>query len=395
MSHESAPGTGTLTVEEFGLGDPRLREFVALSWRLYRGDPHWTPPLDADYLGNKLLGTVGLLTAEHPYHLNADVTHFLARRDGRVVGRVSAAENRRFNDHYGSRIGFFGFFECENDFEAASALLDAARDWILARGMTAMRGPGEYSNATHERQGVLVHGFDSDPTVECTHNPPYYDELLQRWGLSKVMDYHAYTVDIADTPEERLHRLANAARKRASVAIETRTAVLKNLDEELTHVIHIYNEAWAKNWGFLPLTDAEAAAVADTLRPIIDPGLVRFALVDGEPVAVLGAFPDPNWALKPKWGPLGDSDPVRIARLLATRRNIPRVRLMFFGVKPGYRIRGLDAILFEEAYEYSKAHGYTSVEASLLLEVNDLIIRASEAFGGKLTKTWRIYERAL
>jgi hypothetical protein len=155
--------SGGVTIEEFGLGDPRIREFAMLPWRLYRGDPCWTPPLMMDLLGNRLLKTKGLLTAEHPYHEHAEVTHFLARRDGRVVGRVSAAINRRFNEYYGSKLGSFGFFEVEDDFEAASALLDAAKTWIAARGMTAMRGPGEYSNATHERQGVLVDGFESRP----------------------------------------------------------------------------------------------------------------------------------------------------------------------------------------------------------------------------------------
>lgn len=380
-------------VEQFGLGDARMREFVALPWRLYRGDPFWTPPLNADYLGNRLLGITGLLTADHPYHEHADVTHFLARRDGRVVGRVTAAVNRRFNDYHGVKLGSFGFFECENDHEAAAAMLDAAYGWCRERGMTAMRGPGEYSNATHERQGILIDGFDTPPTVECTHNPAYYAELLERWGLRKVKDYHAYLIDIADTPTERLESIARTVRRRNN--IETRQADMRIFEDELKTVIRIYNKAWSANWGFLPLTDGEAGAVADTLKPIVDPGLVRFAMVDGEPIAVLGAFPDPNWSLRPRWGALGDSDGVRMARLVAQRRHIPRVRLMFFGVVPGFRVRGIDALLFEETYRYGIARGYKSVEASLLLEDNDLIIRASEAFGGRRYKTWRIYERAI
>lgn len=384
---------GQLSIEQFGLGDDRLREFVAFPWRLYRGDPNWTPPLKGDYLGNRLLGIRGLLTAEHPYHANAEVTHFLARRAGEVVGRISAAVNRRFNEHYDIKLGSFGFFECDNDQEAASALLDAAFGWCRERGMTAMRGPGEYSNATHERQGVLIDGFDTPPTVECTHNPRYYQRLLESWGLSKVKDYHAYLIDIADVPAERVRRIAELVRRRNG--IETRSADMSRFDDEIRTVIHIYNQAWADNWGFLPLTDEEASAVADTLKPIVDPGLVRFATVDGEPVAVLGAFPDPNWSLRPQWGVAGDSDPIRLSRLLVQRRRIPRVRLMFFGVVPGFRVRGLDAVLFDETYRYAIEHGYRSVEASLLLENNDLIIRASETFGGKRYKTWRIYERAI
>ncbi|NTW29406.1 MAG: N-acetyltransferase [Coriobacteriia bacterium] len=385
----------SLSIEEFGLGDVRIREFALLPWRLYRGDPYWTPPLNADLLGNRLLGTKGLLTAAHPYHKHAEVTHFLARRGGKAVGRISAAINRRFNDYYGaySALGSFGFFEVEDDYEAASALLDAARDWIAARGMTAMRGPGEYSNATHERQGVLIDGFDTPPTVDCTHNPPFYGEFLERWGLSKVKDYHAYIVDMATVPAERLAAVADAVRERSHV--QTRTVNMKDFNAEVGRIIDVYNRAWANNWGFLPVTPEEADTVADTLRPIVDPGLIRFATVDDEVVASLGAFPDPNWALRPRWGLLGDSDPVRLARLLAMRRHIPRVRLMFFGIAPGYRMAGIDALLFDETYRYAVTRGYKTIEASLLLEDNDLILRPSQYVGGRRYKTWRIYERSL
>lgn len=384
----------TLSIEEFGLGDPRIREFAMLPWRLYRGDPHWTPPLTADYLGSKLLGSKGLLTAEHPYHEQADVTHFIARRGTRAVGRISAAINRRFNEYYGvgCQLGFFGFFEVEQDYEAAALLLDSARAWIAERGMTAMRGPGEYSNATHERQGILVDGFDTPPTVECTHNPPYYGEFLERWGLAKVKDYHAYTIDLAGFPAERVRTVAGAVRERNRLT--TRTVNMDDFTAEIGRVIDVYNKAWANNWGYLPVTKAEADVVADTLKPIIDPGLIRFAVKDGEQVAVLGAFPDPNWALRPRWGLFGDTDAVRVARLLAMRRHIPRVRLMFFGIEPGHRLAGIDAVLFDETYRYAVGRGYRTIEASLLLEDNDMVLRAAQFAGGVRYKTWRIYERS-
>lgn len=382
-----------LTVERFDLGDPRLREFVRFAWRLYRNDPHWTPPLDADLLGNRLLGMTGLLTSAHPYHRHATVTHFLARRDGEVVGRVSAAVNQRFNEQYRTRIGSFGFFECIEDYDVASALLDAAYGWISDQGMDTMRGPGEYSNATHERQGILIEGFDTDPTVECTHNPPYYAEFLERWGLAKVKDYVAYMANVDDVPAERLRSLTERTRSRTSV--EIRPARMSEFAREVRRVISIYNRAWANNWGFLPLTEGEADALAETLRPIVDPGLIRFATEDGEDVAVIGAFPDPNWALKPRWGLLGDSDLVRLVRLLMLRRRIPRARLMFFGVVPGQRKRGIDALMYWTLFEHLKNRGYKQVEASLLLEDNDLITRPSAAMGGVHYKTWRIYERAV
>jgi GNAT superfamily N-acetyltransferase len=386
-------GDARVAIEQFGLGDSRMREFAMLPWRLNHGDPHWTPPLTMDLLGSHLLQAKGLLTREHPYHQDADVTHFIARRGERAVGRVSAAVNRRFNQHYGSKIGFFGFFEVENDPEAVSALLDAARAWLTERGMTAMRGPGEYSNATHERQAVLVEGFDYDPTVELTHNPPYYGELLEGYGLAKVKDYVAYMIQFEDVPKERIERLAAAVRKRENIT--TRCADMKRFTDEVKLIVRIYNEAWAENWGFLPLTGGEAEALAETLKPIVDPGLVRFAYVGDEPVAVFGAIPDPNWALRPRWKWYGDSDLIRISRLMKMRRHIPRVRLMFFGIRPQWRRIGVDAVLFQELYEYGAPRGYRQGEPSMLLEDNEMVIRPSAAMGGREYKRWRIYEMPL
>lgn len=383
-----------LTIEEIPLGSPRIRLFADFPWRLYRGDPCWTPPLRGDLLGSRLLGMVGLLTPQHPYHTFAEVTHFLAWREGKPVGRISAAINHRFNEHYRSRIGFFGFFEVIEDFEVARALLDRARRWVQERGMTVLRGPGEYSNATHERQGVLIEGFQYCPTMELTHNPPYYAGFLDRYGFRKAKDYCAYTFPVKAGVPARLHQLAGRVRRRRE--IETRTLKMNQLAEGIRLVVHIYNEAWAQNWGFLPVTDGEADSVAEMLRPIIDPGLVRFAFVRGEPAAVLGAFPDPYCALRPRWRWYGDPEWVRLARLLLTRRRLPRIRLMFYGIRPQYRRLGVDALLFEESWLYALGRGcYEECETSMLLEDNDLILRASEFAGGRRYKTWRIYDLPL
>jgi len=336
---------------------------------------------------------IGLLTQNHPYHRHAEVTHFLAWRDGQPVGRVSAAINHRFNDYYSIRMGFFGFWEVIEDYEVARALLDRARAWVGDRGMTVLRGPGEYSNATHERQGILIDGFQHRPTMELTHNPPYYGEFLERYGFRKAKDYYAYTMDMQNPIPPRLKRLPEQARLRRG--IETRSLILKELPAEVRLIVKIYNECWAQNWGFLPITDEEAAALADSLRLIVDPGLVRFAFMHGEPVAILGAFPDPYYALRPRWRWYGDSDPVRVARLLWMRRRILSTRLMFFGIRPGFRRLGVDAVLFNEVKEYAIQRGYRKCEFSLLLEDNKLILRASELINAQHYKTWRIYDLPL
>jgi hypothetical protein len=367
-----------------------LKAFVGFPWRLYRGDPNWTPPLKAELLGNRLLGITGLLTKEHPYHQDAEVTHFMAWRGDEPVGTVSAAVNRAYNEYHGERIGSFGFFECVDDEEVSRALLDAARSWVAERGMTVMRGPGQYSNATHERQALLIEGFDTPPTVDLTHNPPYYQRLIESYGMTKAKDYVAYMLDVQAPLDPRVTRIAEAARIRS--CIETRPVDMSRIAEEVRLIIDIYNDAWSENWGFLPVTPAEADLVAESLAPVIDPGLMRFAYVKGEPVAVLGSLPDPYWPLRPRWNALADSDLVRLGRLLATRRHIPRVRLMFFGIKAGFRREGIDAVLFAEMHPYAQAKGYQVCDISMLLEDNDLVLRASKLMGAHQYKRWRIYD---
>ncbi len=383
----------SLTIDRIPLGDRRLRAFVDVPWSLFRGDPHWTPPLRAELLGSRVLGLTGLLTPKHPYHRAADVTHFVARDGHRLLGRASAAVNHRYNDHHDAQIGFFGFFDVCEDFRVASELLDRCREWLVARGMETMRGSGGYSNATHEpHQGILVDGFDAPPTVELTHNPPYYADYLERYGLRKAKDYHAYRIEVAPATE-RLLRVAGAVRRRRR--IETRPIDMRRLRDEVNRIVAIYNEAWSNNWGFLPLTDAEAEAMADSLRLVADPGLLRFAYVNGELAAVLGALPDANVPLQPRWNRFADLDIVRALRLLRTRRRIPRIRLMFFGVRPRFRKLGIDAVLYLEVLGHALRRGYTTCEPSLLLEDNDLILRASSFMGGIHYKTWRIYEMPL
>jgi GNAT superfamily N-acetyltransferase len=165
--------------------------------------------------------------------------------------------------------------------------------------------------------------------------------------------------------------------------------------KEVEKIALIYNEAWARNWGFLPMTDDECEAMADTLKLVADPGLLQFATVNGELAAVFGALPDPNVPFHPRWNRLRDADLVRVLRLLRTRRRIPRTRLMFFGVRPTFRKLGVDAVLYLRVLEHAIANGYTMCEASMLLEDNDLILRASQFMGGVRYKTWRIYEKPL
>ncbi len=380
-----------VTLEQIELGSPRLKTFVDVPWKLMRGDPNWTPPLKADLLGNRALRMVGLLTPQHVYHRTAEVTHWIAWRGREPVGTISAAINHRFNEYHGTKLGFFGFFDVAHDYEAGHALLDAARAWIAERGMDAMRGPGQYSCATHERQGVLVEGFEYPPMVELTHNPPYYGPLIEAYGLTKVKDYVAYLVDVQAPPPDKIVRTAGLVRRRHP-EITTRPADLARLDEEIDLLIYLYNESWKENWGFLPVLPEEAHTLAEQLRPIVDPAFIRYGYVDGEPAAIFGAIPDPYYVIRPRWHAMEDTDMARMARLMAARHHIPRGRLMFFGVRPQFRNLGIDAVLYEETRRTAALEGYQLADCSMLLEDNVLIGRACEQMGGRCYKTWRLYE---
>ncbi|MDP2917809.1 MAG: hypothetical protein Q8O16_07780 [Dehalococcoidia bacterium] len=383
-----------LTVEEIPLGDKRLKNFVKFHWRLYKGDPCWTPQLDAELLGSRLLGVKGLLTPEHPYHRHAEVTHFMAWRGKEPVGRISATINREYNEYHGTWLGFFGFFEVINDYEVASTLLDCARTWVAERGMAVLRGPGEYSNSTHERQAVLIEGFQYPPTSQLTHNPPYYAEFLERYGFKKTKDYLAYIAKRGNGGIN-IALMRKLAKKVDRTGIETRPIVIKDLRAEVQLIVKLYNAAWAKNWGFLPISDEEGDAIADSLRLIIDPEMVRFAYVNGEPAAVIGIIPDPNYALRPRWRWYGDSDLVRLIRLLWMRKRIRHTRGMFFGIKPEFRNLGIPAVVGSEIADRVVKKGYVDCDASLILEDNTAIIKIIELFGCRYYKRWRIYDLPL
>src|ERR1700741_2594542 len=239
-----------------------LKPFVELAWTINGDDPNWVPPLRGDL---KVL----LDRGKHPFHQHADVAYFVAEREGRPVGRVAAIVNRLSNEFHGDRIGFFGLFECVDDAAVARALLDAAAAWLEARGMDTMRGPMNLS--TNEElcsPGVLIDGFDTPPKVLMGHNPPYYGRLMDEAGVEKSKDLLA---SFAPTPRlpERTERLFEKIVQREKATI--RPLEMRRLREDVEKIKEIYNAAWQRNWGFVPLTDAEFEHLVKSLKPILDP----------------------------------------------------------------------------------------------------------------------------
>jgi hypothetical protein len=308
-------------------------------------------------------------------------------RDGRAVGRVSAIRNRRHEEFHQEATGFFGFFECERDPEAAAGLLDAVREHLRGEGLSQFLGP--VNPSTNEECGVLVDGFETPPMVMMTHNPPYYDELLQGCGLRKARDLLAYFMEEKERRiPERVARGAALIRKRLG-NVTVRPLDKKRFLREVEAFRRVYNSAWEKNWGFVPMTDAELDHMARQLKPVVDPVLVRIAEVDGEPVAFALGLPDMNQALKHARGKLF---PLGLLKILWYARKIRRVRILALGVLEEYRGTGLDVLLYHDLFAEGMAKGYTQGEFSWILEDNLPMVRPLEQFGARLYKTYRLYQ---
>ena len=361
-------------------------EFLALPARIYAGDPNYVPPLlmeRRDFFDQ----------AKNPFYKHATVELFLARKDGELVGRIAACEDRNYNAFHGSKTGFFGFYEAVDDDDVAHALFEAARSWIRNRGLAEMLGPSNFTS-NHEL-GLLVEGFDSPPVVMMTYNPRYYirhfEEVL---GLKKAKDLWAWWLSAHVDPPERVVRIAEKVRAKEGIVV--RPVNLKDFSEEAKRIKEIYNAAWEKNWGFVPFTDEEFDHAAKDMQQIAVPDLVLVAEVQGEPVAFSLTLPDMNQALIHVGGKLTTFGlPIGLGKLLWHSRKIDQLRLIMLGLKEQYRKRGIDAILYLDTLRAARKLGYKGGEISWTLEDNVLVNRAIEMMGGQHYKTWRIYEAEL
>ena len=359
-------------------GKKDRREFLDFPYRLYRDHPVWVPPVrmtDATTMDRK----------KNPFFAHAEAQHFLARRGDRVVGRIAACENRLHNEVHGDRLGFFGWFDAEDDPEAVTALVEAARGWVRARGLEALRGPCNYS--TNDTCGVLVDGFEKPPMLMMPWNRPAYDAMLRGAGLAPVKDLLAYWIPSSTPPPERFVRVCERVLERSGVSM--REIDMKRWTEEVATVKRLYNLCWEKNWGFVPMTDAEFDHAAKDLKFAVDPRMFLIAERGGAPVGFAGTLPDLNEALV---GLDGRLFPFGLLRILARRKKIRRVRIVILGVDPAMRGRGIDAAFFVKSIEKARACGYEGGEASWILEDNYRMRADIEAVGAKVSKRYRLYE---
>lgn len=362
--------------------DERKR-FVDFIYTFYENAEHWIPPLRMDQ--KKLIDT-----DKNPFFENAEIQLFMAEKDGNLVGRIAAIIDHRFNDFHNSRTGHFGFFECIDDQHTANLLFRVASDWLRDKGMNKVIGPA--SPSMMDTIGVLIDGFDKDPYVLMPYNFDYYDRLIKGAGFEKEMDLYAYMVDTETVSLDRMNRAMNIVKKRLP-NIEIRPVDLKNLKSEIRIVREIFNEAWKKNWGFIPLSEAEFDAVAKDLKFIIDTDYAHIAEMNGKPVGFSIGIPNINEILKTMNGKLF---PFGIFKLLWKKKKLNSLRTALMGVVPEHQGKGIDALLHHRSIQNGlKGENKTESEMSWVLESNPEMIRVAERIGGKLDKTYRMYSKSL
>jgi len=362
--------------------DERKR-FIEFIYDFYQDAEHWVPPLRMDQ--KKLIDT-----DKNPFFHNAEIELFIAEKDGKDVGRIAAIVDHRFNDFHKTKTGHFGFFECINDQHTANLLFRVASDWLRDKGMNKVIGPA--SPSMMDTIGVLIDGFDRDPYVLMPYNYDYYDDLIKASGFQKEMDLYAYMVDTETVSMDRMNRAMKIVKHRLP-DINIRPVDLKNLKSEIDIVRDIFNQAWKKNWGFIPLTEAEFDAVAKDLKFIIDTDFAHIAEMEGKPVGFSIGIPNINEILKTMNGNLF---PFGIFKLLWKKRKLNSLRTALMGIVPEHQGKGIDALLHHRSIQNGlKGENKTESEMSWVLESNPEMIRVAERIGGKLDKTYRMYSKAL
>ena len=328
---------------------------------------------------------------KNPFFEHADAEYFLAERGDEVVGRIAAISNRLHNETHGDRVGFFGFFESVNDQAVADALFAAADGWCRARGHDVVRGPASFS--VNDECGLLVDGFDSPATIMMPHNPRYYVELVERAGFAKAKDllvYQGGAMDHYIPVPERLARGTELIRQRQGITL--RPLDMKRFETDVGRIKQIYNAAWERNWGFVPMTEHEIDHLAAQFKPVVIPEIVPFAEKDGQAIGFGIVLPDLNEVFRhSRSGRLLPLLP-RLLWTLKTRR-FRRARIILLGILPEYRGKGIDAMLYHWIWTRCGELGITWGEAGWILEDNPAMNAGLEKMTFRVYKTYRLYDR--
>jgi GNAT superfamily N-acetyltransferase len=383
-----------IQIQECKTAAERLK-FIQFWWEPYKSNPYWVPPLVVER-------QEFLDPAKNPYFEHGRAAYFLATRGGEPMGTISAHINDRHNEFHSENIGFFGFFECINDYAVAEALFQAAGDWCKSQGVNAIRGPASFSS-NDDGYGFLIDGFDDSPRIYMPYNPPYYSEFAERFGFRKAMDLYAYALD-TDVYKKgglppKLLRVTEKVRNRSGITI--RPVNMARFDEEVARVKSVYNSAWEKNWGFVPMSDVEFDHLAVGLKQILDPRVVFVAEKDDKFIGFSLSLPDVNQALlaaRPSPNPNPIAYNLMLARMMwhwKVARKITWLRVFAMGVVEEWRAHGVAAMFYYETAKVGLPAGYQHGEMSWILENNLMMNRDIQTMGGQVYKTYRIVEKPL
>jgi hypothetical protein len=363
-----------------------IREFIELPFRLHSTSSVWVPPLRLErrlFLNRRL----------NAFFKHGDAQLFLAERDGRVVGRISAQVDHAYNRHHGDRRGWFGFFDCEDDPEAAAALVARAEAWLRERGMTRMSGPADFT--MNDESGIVIEGHERAPLIRQPWHPPYYQHLLEGAdvALEKEVDLFMWELEISDREQMLpiLPELARDAREKHGVTI--RRMSRRHLRRDLDVFAEIYNRAWRRNFGFVPYDAADLDQYALEMQVGFSKDWFMVAEVAGEPVAIAITIPDLNQVQRRMNGRIL---PFGWWHFLRRNSYINQVRVGFLGVKPKFQHTGAAAALYVEHFDTSARHPLVKGgEMGWILETNRAMNRGMEAMNGRIVKKYRVYGRDL
>ena len=363
-----------------------LTKFIKLPFELHRDEDNWVPPLISER--RRFLDR-----DKNPFFAHAEAEYFLCERDGEPVGRITAQIDRRWDEFQGGSDGMFGFFDCANDTAIARALIEAAADWVRERGRERLLGPMDFT--TNDECGLLIEGYEIPPMILQPWHPPYYRELLEAQGLAKRMDLLMWRLDMGELKRENefdplIHAAAQKSEHEHGVRI--RRMNKRDLEAEIARFMEVYNEAWAPNWGFVPITDEEVAFQAGDLKPILREEWAMIAEKGDEVVGAALTLPDINQVLAKMNGRLL---PFGWLTFLRQRSKVDAVRVFALGVKPEYQHWGVAAALYVRHIETAAAVGMPGGETGWILETNEPMNRAMEGMGGEVIKKYRLYELAL
>lgn len=366
-----------------------FQAFFKFPWTLYKDDANWVPPLLSmrrDLLDKK----------KNPSWEYMEGDYFAAWRGNEIVGTITALINHRHNEFHQEHVGWFGTFETYDDQEIAIALLNTAADWVKARKFDAIRGPQSFT--THEECGLLIDGFNR-PVLLMPYNPPYYQKLVEGAGFVKAMDIYSFHLSrqgsIEHATADRLERLTKAVMKRNKITV--RPIDRKNLKAEFELFKEIYNAAWDKNWGFVPMTPKELDAMVKSLGDFFDPSMAFFADVDGVPAGFVMGVPDFNQVLQLAYAKPGTPEILTLLKALwywKLRPVIDTARIPLMGVKEGFRTKGVDAVLYY--YVLTALISNPRIQHSdsgWILEANKDMVSIAKSFGSDIYKTHRFYEK--